>query len=83
MLVHTVHSHGHFRWKKHDVFLSEVLWGEPIGLLPLSKEFFTIYFAHLPLARFHARTCTLFPLRYRDKNKNLPDKEKLSGMCPV
>jgi len=26
-------AHKHFRWKKHDVFVSEVLWGEPIGLL--------------------------------------------------
>jgi len=99
MLVRTVHSHGHFRWKKHDVFLSEVLWGEPIGLLPINKESLMIYFAHLPLARLHAATGTLFPLRQRDKhalsgpaqactgpdskNKNLPDKEKLSGMCPV
>lgn len=82
MQVRTVHSHGHFRWKKHDVFLSEVLWGEPIGLLPINKESFIIYFAHIPLARFHATTCTLFPLHHRDKNKNLPDKEKMSGICP-
>lgn len=34
MLVRTVRHHGHFRWKKHDVFLTEVLWGESIGLLP-------------------------------------------------
>jgi transposase InsO family protein len=83
MQVRRVKAHGHFRWKKQDVFLSEVLWGEPIGLLPLNKEFFTIYFAHLPLARLHARTGTLFPLRQRDKDKNLPNKEKLSEMCPV
>jgi len=83
MLVRTVHSHGHFRWKKHDVFLSEVLWGEPIGLLPINKESFMIYFAHIPLARFHATSSTLFPLHHRDKNKNLPNKEKVSDMCPV
>jgi hypothetical protein len=39
MLVRAVHSEGHFRWKKrHDVFLSEVLWGERIGLLPLDES---------------------------------------------
>jgi len=82
MEVRTVKSHGCFRWKKKDIFLTEVLWGEPIGFLPLNKEFFTIYFAHLPLARFHASSGTLFPLRQRDtiKNKNLPEKEKVSGM---
>lgn len=91
MEVRTIKSHGHFRWKKKDIFLTEVLWGEPIGLLPLNKEFFTIYYAHLPLARLHAATGTLFPLRQRDKpqppkNKNLSqqeEKQKLSGMCPV
>jgi transposase InsO family protein len=82
MQVRSVKSHGGFRWKKKDIFLTEVLWGEPIGLLPLNKEFFTIYFAHLPLARLHARTGTLFPLRQRDKNTP-PEREKVSGMCPV
>ncbi len=101
MLVRSIKSHGHFRWKKHDVFLSEVLWGEPIGLLPVDDETYTVYFAHLPLVRFDARNCKLAPLpdkapdkhtrsvsgqacpETESKNKNLPDKEKVSGMCPV
>jgi transposase InsO family protein len=87
MQVRTVKSHGHFRWKMHDVFLSEVLWGEPIGLLPVDDRHFILYFAHLPLARFDSKTCTLCPLPHgnghKDKNKNLPDKKKLSDMCPV
>ena len=101
MLVRTVRSHGHFRWKKHDVFLSEVLWGERIGLQTDDDEIFTVYFAHLPLALFHARTATLYPLpkhnranaafcasgqacpEAQSKNKNLPDKEKVSEMRPV
>ena len=85
MLVRTIKSHGHFRWKMHDVFLSEVLWGEPIGLLPVDDRTFTVYFAHLPLARFDSKTCTLarLPADSRAKDKNLPKKEKLSDMCPV
>lgn len=83
MEVRTIKSHGHFRWKKKDIFLSEVLWGESIGLMPINKEMRMIYFAHLPLARLHAPTGTLFPIKQRDKNKKLPNKEKLSGMCPV
>jgi transposase InsO family protein len=101
MLVRTIKSHGHFRWKKQDVFLSEVLWGEPIGLLPVDDHRFTVYFTHLPLAQFDARTCKLAPLPDRSraklplsrpgqacpglesKNKDLPDKEKVSAMCPV
>ena len=56
MLVRTIKSHGYFRWKKHDVFLCEVLWGEPVGLLPVEDGCYTVYFAHMPLARFDSRT---------------------------
>jgi transposase InsO family protein len=86
MEVRMVKSHGHFRWKKHDVFLSEVLWGEPIGLLPTVDGTYTVHFAHLPLAQFDARSCKLVPLPHRSRakqNKNLPEKEKVSGLCPV
>ena len=101
MRVRRVKSHGHFRWKTHDVFLSEVLWGEPIGLEENDDGIFTVYFAHLPLARFDSKTCTLAPLPHRSRakaapfvsgqacpetkseNQNLPEKEKVSEMCPV
>lgn len=87
MEVRTIKSHGHFRWKKKDVFLTEVLWGEPIGQLPLGNNLFNIYLAHLPLVGFDAARGKLVGLNNpgwpKDKNKNLPDKEKLSGMRPV
>ena len=56
MLARTVKSHGHFRWKRHDVFLSEVLWGERVGLLPFDDGCYTVYFAHVPVALFEERT---------------------------
>ncbi len=63
MLVRSVHSHGHFRWKKrHDVFLSEVLWGERVGLLPSDERWYTVYFAALPLARFDSWQRRVLPL---------------------
>lgn len=38
MLVRPVHAKGHSRWKhRHEVFVSEVLWGERIGLLPATS----------------------------------------------
>ena len=101
MEVRTVKSHGHFRWKKKDIFLTEVLWGEPIGLLPIENGLFTIYFVNLPLAQFDPTTCKLSPLpdcgrakhassgsgqacpHPESKNKNLPEKEKVSAMIPV
>ena len=62
MLVRTVKSRGHFRWKKQDVFLSEVLWGERIGLLPVDEDWFTVCFMQVPIARFTARHGRVLPL---------------------
>jgi hypothetical protein len=63
MLVRSVHAKGYFRWKHHDVFLSEVLWGENVGLLPEDDRWFTIYFAHLPLARFDSHKLQVIPCK--------------------
>jgi transposase InsO family protein len=71
MLVRSVRPHGHFRWKKYDVFLSEVLWGEPVGLLAEDDRWFTIYFAQLPIARFDSQQLRVRPL------------PKTSGFCKV
>ena len=63
MLVRSVRHHGHFRWKKQQLFLTEVLWGERIGLLPENDRWFTIYFAHLPLARFDSQKLQVIPCK--------------------
>jgi transposase InsO family protein len=63
MEVRSVHAHGHFRWQgRHDVFLSEVLWGERVGLLPIDERWYTVYFAELPLARFDSWKRRVVPL---------------------
>ena len=97
MKVCPVKSHGHFRWKQREVFLSEVLWGERVGLLPVDDRWFTIYFAHLPLASFDSRLRHVVPLP-KDFNVDgageedtspspaphpLNRAEKVSGMSPV
>ena len=98
MKVYTIKHKGHFRWKQRDVFLSEVLWGERVGLLPVDDRWFTIYFAHVPLARFDSRLRQVTPLPktfYVDEageEDSSPSpaphplnstEEKVSGMCPV
>jgi transposase InsO family protein len=62
MLVRSVHHQGQIRWKKNEVFLSEVLWGEQVGLLPVDERWFTIYFAQFPIARFDSRKLRVWPL---------------------
>jgi transposase InsO family protein len=76
MLVRTVKTHGHFRWKKQDVFLSETLWSEPVGLMPLENGMYTVYFAHVPLARFDSRTGKTYRIH---KNNNHPSPRAGSG----
>jgi transposase InsO family protein len=62
MAVRKVQQHGHFRWNKQEVFVSEVLWGERVGLLPVDDRWFTIYFAQFPIARFDSRHSRMAPL---------------------
>lgn len=50
--VRRVHKHGQFVWKGQDVFLSKVLYGENIGLLPVDDRYYRVYFAAVPLALF-------------------------------
>jgi putative transposase len=89
MRVRRVHQHGQFQWKYHDVFLSKVLWGERIGLLPVDDRFFTIYCAAFPLARFDSRRLLVLPLpKPQIFNMAAPHpltepEQKVSGMCPV
>jgi transposase InsO family protein len=76
MQVRSIRSHGHFRWKKHDVFLSEVLWGERVGLLPFDDGCYTVYFAHVPVALFEERTAKTYRL---PTSKGAQTKPSVSG----
>jgi len=71
MLVRSVRLKGHFRWKKHDVFLSEVLWGEQVGLRAEDDRWFTVYFAQLPLARFDSRKLQVTPWPQREVSEQV------------
>ena len=63
MHVRRVRRRGSFSWKKQDVFLSETLIGEPIGLLPVDDRIYTVYFAAFPIACFDSQRRTILPLR--------------------
>ena len=83
MLVRSVRPHGHFRWKQHDVFLSEVFWGEQIGFLPEDDRWFTIYFAQLPLARFDSQKLQVKPLPMTGGNATVATGEGDASPSPV
>jgi putative transposase len=98
MEVRSVRPKGHFRWKQQDVFLSTVLWGENVGLQPEDGRWFTVYFAHLPLARFDSQKLRVMPLPKTEGSPTAGEgdaspspavplhslgEQKLSGICPV
>jgi hypothetical protein len=56
MKVRHVFKHGQFLFNRRDVFLSKVLHGEPIGLLPIDDRYQRIYLAWYPIARLDTKT---------------------------
>jgi transposase InsO family protein len=62
MVVRRVCAGGQFSWKHHDVFVSETLMGERIGLEPIDDRWYKIYFAEFPLGYFDSRTRTVHRL---------------------
>ena len=97
MLVRKVHLRGQFSWKHQEVFLTEALIGQPIGLLPVDEDRFLVYFAQFPLATFDKRTLQVkklsqpsdFDIANAGKGTSAPSpaphpqNQKVSGLCPV
>jgi len=59
--VRRVRTCGQFHWKGENVFVSETLAGEPIGLLPIDERFYTVYFAAFPIGRFDSHQLVIGP----------------------
>jgi transposase InsO family protein len=60
--VRRVYPHGQFKWHGQDVFLSEVLAGEPVGLEQLDERYWCVYFATFPIAVFDSEELTILSL---------------------
>ena len=69
LLVRRVREHGDFSWKHDNVFLSEVLWGERIGLQPIDERYYRVYLAWLPIARFDSHQLRIERLPDQDREE--------------
>jgi transposase InsO family protein len=79
MLVRRVREHGDFSWKHQHVFVSEVLYGEPIGLLPMDDRHYTIYFAQFPIGCFDSFKLQVRPLpKQKDFHRDEAGKGEFS-----
>lgn len=63
--VRRVQHRGEFSWKHQDVFLSETLIGERIGLEALDDCYWCVYFSEFPIAVFDSRQLLTFALPER------------------
>jgi transposase InsO family protein len=81
MQVRKVGTKGEINWRGHKhVFLTEVLIGEPVGLLQLDDRFWRVYFLQLPIACFDSHNFRMLPL---SQHQNLAtDEAGEEGMPP-
>ena len=54
---------GQMKWKGENVMISKALWGQEIGLKPISDGRWTIYFEDLELGQFDERQRRVQPVR--------------------
>lgn len=83
MGVRRVKHRGHFRWQQSDVFLTEVLWGEPVGLLPIDDRYFTIYFGPRAIARFDSHELRMLRIKVKSKNSYKEERNQDSSSTPA
>ena len=76
MQVRRVGLRGVFSWKHEQVFVSETLIGESIGLLPIDERFYSVYFGAFPIARFDSHERVIVP---RPKEKDFSRDEAGEG----
>jgi len=62
-IVRPVRRNGTIRWRGKEVFITEVLRREQIGLLPMPAGAFEVYFGELHLGILDGETATFNPNR--------------------
>jgi putative transposase len=67
MTVRQVRNNGCIRFRAAEIFLSEALIGEPIGMDPYDDTHIALYLATMPFAFLNAMTLTILTQRKADK----------------
>ena len=64
--VRRVRERGAFSWQHENVFLSETLIGERVGLQPIDDRYWLVQFAAFPIACFDSQQLIIEPLPDED-----------------
>ena len=70
MTVRRVRPSGQFWWKGSELFLSETLSGEPIGLEPIDDRFYQVYFGPIPVAKLDEHRRILIKPKAKRKKRH-------------
>jgi transposase InsO family protein len=87
--VRWVHSQGDIRWHNRQIYLSQTLAGEPVGLIPTDNDRWDIYFGPIKLAVLDSANKRLIHLpktrrATKRKQENVDyQSEKVLPMSPV
>jgi putative transposase len=79
--VRTVRACGRFGWKNQDVFISETLRNERIGLQPVEEDWWLIHFATFPIALFDSHTLCVQPLPEQGKPEDEDGNDESGESC--
>ena len=60
--VRRVRACGQFKWNGHNIFISETLRNEPIGLELVDDDQWLVFFASFPIALFDSYQRSIHPL---------------------
>jgi transposase InsO family protein len=61
---------GEISWKHQEVFLTEALIGERVGLEPIDDRYWRVYFAAFPIALFDSRELRMQKITKRESGGN-------------
>lgn len=61
---------GEISWKHQEVFLTEALIGERVGLEPIDERYWRVYFAAFPIALFDSRELRMQKIAKRESGGN-------------
>lgn len=80
--VRVVYPKGYVRWHGHELFVSEALAGEPIGLRQLAAPHWVVHYGAMQLGLVDAHTGRLLRFRSIQPAPLIPDSEPRCHPCP-
>ena len=72
-----VREAGQIKWRGKNVMISKALWGQEIGLKPISEGLWAIYFEDLELGEFDERQWRIHPVRTLRRSTIKTDRQKV------